>query len=111
MNLNFFENIEKSMKNTNKKKEELQVANSIEVELAQKLGTIEEYAIDRFEGNYAVLENRKTGKMKDILINELPEGSKEGDILKFINGKYYLEKEQTLNVEKEIQEKYNNLWE
>ncbi|MBQ2938640.1 MAG: DUF3006 domain-containing protein [Clostridia bacterium] len=82
-----------------------------EIELAQKLDAIEEYTIDRFEGNMAIIEDRKTGKMKNIEKVKIPEECKEGDIIKCINGKYILDKEETKRIEDEIQEKYKNLWE
>ena len=36
---------------------------SEEIELAKKLDVIEEYSVDRFEGDYAILENRKTNNL------------------------------------------------
>ena len=50
-----------------------------EVELAKKLNAIEEFTIDRFEGDFAVLENRNTGKMIDVKKENLPENVKEGE--------------------------------
>lgn len=117
MNINFFEKLgqeiqkkieKKLIKNQNL---EEQGINQDEIQLAQKLDAVEEYAIDRFEENIAVLEDRKTGKMKNIKKEKLPENTKEGDIIKCINGKYFLDKEETEKVQKEIQDKYNNLWE
>lgn len=72
---------------------------------------IELYTIDRFEGNIVVIENRETRKLKNIEKEKIPETCKEGDIIKYINGKYFLDEEQTKEVEKNIQEKYKNLWE
>ena len=116
MNLNFFEKlghaIEKTIQKQNEVKNiEVHGINKEEIELAQKLDAIEEYIIDRFEENIAVLEERKTGKTKNIEKNIIPENCKEGDILKCINGKYFLDIEKTRKVENEIKEKYNNLWE
>lgn len=115
MNSNFFEElgnaIEKTIQNQREKINEVEGIDKEEVELAQKLDAIEEYTIDRFEENLVVLEDRKTGKMKNITKDKIPEESKEGDILKCINGKYILDKEETKRVEKEIQDKYKNLWE
>ena len=59
----------------------------------------------------AVIEDRKTGKMKNISKEKLPIQSKEGDIIKCINGKYFLDIEETEKIEKDMQEEYNNLWE
>lgn len=119
MNLNFFENLEKSIQKTIEKQNErkninvskMEEINENEIELAQRLDAIEEYTIDRFEENIVVLEERKTGKMRNISKNKIPQNCKEGDILKYINGKYLLDKEETEKMEKEIQDKYKNLWE
>ena len=116
MNLNIFEKLGNAIQKTIEKQNEvknieIQGINKEEIELAQKLDAIEEYTIDRFEENIAVIENRKTGKIKNIEKNKIPENCKEGDILKCINGKYFLDIEETKKVEKDIAEKYDNLWE
>lgn len=117
MNLNFFEKLGQEIQKTIEKKSiknqnlEKQGINQDEIQLAQKLDAVEEYTIDRFEENIAVLEDRKTGKIKNVDKQKIPENCKEGDIIKCINGKYFLDKEETEKVEKEIQDKYNNLWE
>ena len=49
--------------------------------------------------------------MKNISKEKLPIQSKEGDIIKCINGKYFLDIEETEKIEKDMQEEYNNLWE
>lgn len=116
MNLTFFEKLENAIEKTvNKKKEieniKVQGIDKEEIELAQKLDAIEEYTIDRFEENIVVLEDRNTGKIKNIEKDIIPDNCKEGDILKCINGKYFLDIEETNKIEDEIKEKYNNLWE
>lgn len=111
MNLNFLEELGKTVEKTINKEIDIKGIKKEEVELAQKLDAIEEYTIDRFEENMAVIEDRKTGKMKNISKEKLPIQSKEGDIIKCINGKYFLDIEETEKIEKDIQEKYNNLWE
>lgn len=111
MNLNFLEELGKTVEKTINKEIDIKGIKKEEVELAQKLDAIEEYTIDRFEENMAVIEDRKTGKMKNISKAKLPIQSKEGDIIKCINGKYFLDIEETEKIEKDIQEKYNNLWE
>ncbi len=113
MNLNFFEELGKAINETIEK----QKVNNIdkledeEIELARKLDAIEQFTIDRFEENFVVLEDRKTGKMENIEKYKIPDGCNEGDILKCINGKYILDKDETIKVEKEIEDKYKNLWE
>lgn len=119
MNFNFLENLGKSIQKTIEKQNERKNINvseiegieNEEIELANKLDAVEEYTIDRFEENMAVLEDRKTGRMKNIEKEKMPENTKEGDIIKCINGKYFLDKEKTEKVEYEIEEKYKNLWE
>ncbi len=81
-----------------------------EIELATKLDAIEEFTIDRFEGDIAVLENRNTGKMVDVKKEDLPKDIKEGDILDKINGKYTLNSEKTLQEKERIKDKMNKLW-
>ena len=113
--LKFFEElgkaIEKTIKTENKKINVPEKIKNEEIELAQKLDAIEEYTIDRFEENMAVIEDINTGKIKNISQQLVPSEAKEGDIIKCINGKYFLDIEETKKVEKKIKEKYNNLWE
>ena len=116
MDINFIEELGKAIektinKNQNIKEIENEEIENEEIELAQKLDAIEEYTIDRFEENIAVIEDRKTGKMKNIEKEKIPPECKEGDIIKCINGKYYLDIDETKKLEKDIQEKYNDLWE
>lgn len=116
MSFNFLEELGKSIKKTIEKqteKTELEKIEGIdenEVDLAQKLDAIEEYTIDRFEEDKVVLEDRKTGEIKNVEKSQIPKESKEGDILKCINGKFFVDKEETLNREKEIQDKFKDLW-
>lgn len=119
MNFNFLENLGKSIQKTIEKQNErnnidiseVEGIENEEIELANKLDAVEEYTIDRFEENMAVLEDRKTGKMKNIEKEKMPENTKEGDIIKCINGKYFKDEKETIQVENEIEEKYKNLWE
>ena len=73
--MNLFENlgeaIKETIENTVEKASEINISKgsnikSEEIELAQKLDAVEEFSIDRFEGDIAVLENRKTGKIEEI---------------------------------------------
>lgn len=111
MNLNLFKQLGESIQKTIEKEIKVKGINKEEVELAQKLDAIEEYTIDRFEGDKVVLENRETREIKNIEKDRIPQDCKEGDIIKCINGKYFLDEEQTRKAEKDIEEKYNNLWE
>lgn len=80
-------------------------------ELTNKLDEMEtKFTVDRFEGNMAVLENRETGEMININKAELPNGAKEGTILKLENNKYELDLEEQAKAEERIKNKMNNLW-
>ena len=81
-----------------------------EIELAQKLDAVEEFSIDRFEEDMIVLENRKNGEKININKDKLPRNLKEGDIVKRINGKYFLDKKGTMSERDRIKNKMNNLW-
>ena len=83
---------------------------SEEMELAKKLDAIEEYSVDRFEGEYAVLENRKTNEIKNVKKDMLPENIKEGSILQYVNGKYTYNEELTKEETNKIRDKMNKLW-
>lgn len=78
-------------------------------QLAERLEKMEEIlVVDRIEGNIAVCENRKTKKMQDINLEELPEGVKEGSILKWKNGKY--EVDASGEIESRIEQKMKDVW-
>lgn len=68
------------------------------------------FSIDRFEGDFAICENRNTGEMVNIPKSDLPENVKEGSILKFENGKYILDIENTKMEQQEIKNLVNNLF-
>ncbi len=108
MNLEIFNDIQEKM--TDMKNEIKQNNTSEEMELAKKLDAIEEYSVDRFEGKYAILENRKTNEIKHVKKDMLPENIKEGSILQYVNGKYTYNEELTKEETKRIQDKMNKLW-
>ena len=67
------------------------------------------YAVDRVEGNIAVLEDLKTGKIKEVSFKSIGFKVKEKDILIYKNNKYIKsdkEKEERLKL---IQEKFNKV--
>lgn len=121
--MNIIENISEAIKETISNNLEEKISNNIkkqeiidktniseeEIEVAQKLNAIEEYAIDRIEGNKAVLENRKTGETKNVERKQLPDEITEGSIVNCINGKYFLNQEKTQEIEKNIQDRFNKL--
>ena len=108
MDLEIFNHIQEKM--TDMKNEIKQNNTSEEMELAKKLDAIEEYSVDRFEGEYAVLENRKTNEIKNVKKDMLPENIKEGSILQYVNGKYTYNEELTKEETNRIQDKMNKLW-
>lgn len=117
MLFSFFERINKIENNQieENQTENLDIENSDitqeEAELAKKLDAVQEFSIDRFEENIAVLENRESGELINIEVEKLPEDVKEGDILKCINGKYILDKNRTNEETENIKEEMNSLWE
>ena len=108
MDLEIFNQIQEKV--TDMKNDIKQNTTSEEMELAKKLDAIEEYSVDRFEGEYAILENRKTNEKKKKKRDMLPENIKEGSILQYVNGKYTYNEELTKEETNRIQEKMNKLW-
>jgi len=70
---------------------------------------MKKFIVDRFEENYAVLEN-EMGKTVDVLRNEIPD-AKEGDIIILRKGKYIIDTEETSRRKKIIAEKLRKLFE
>lgn len=65
--------------------------------------------IDRFEGDYAVVEFE--GKeMQDIEKILLPPEAKEGDVIVLINGKYVIDKEETAKRRLAAEKLSEELW-
>ena len=114
--MNLFENFKKLINNENNltESEKMTLNNDKisqdEIELAQKLDAIEIFTVDRIEEGIVVLENRTTQEITNISISELPNEIKTGDIVKKINGKYFIDEEETKSVEKRIEDKMNDLW-
>lgn len=103
MQLNLFQNIANEIK-------KIDVSKFIK-EIGERLEKMEEeLVIDRFEENVAICEDRKTGKIKEILKENLPEGIKEGSIIREENGKYVEAKEEQEKIENRIEDKMNQLW-
>lgn len=114
--MNLFENLKKLVTNEKNisESETITVTNDEisqdEIELAQKLDAIEIFTVDRIEDDIVVLENRRTQEIVNISISELPNEIKTGDILKMVNGKYFIDEEETKSFEKRIEDKMNDLW-
>lgn len=67
------------------------------------------FTVDKIEGEIATCENRQTRKMINLSLSLLPKNIHESDIIKFINGKFILDAEETMSSKKRINEKFNNL--
>lgn len=80
-------------------------------QLTERLKMMErELVVDRFEGEFAVCEDRKTKEIYNIEKDKLPENVKEGSILKYENGKYVINQVKEQEVEDRIKQKMDNLW-
>lgn len=80
-------------------------------ELSERIEKMQDIlVIDRIEGGYAICENRQTKEMIDINLQDLPQGIKEGTVLKWNNGKYEIDIEEQNNIEDRIKQKMDKLW-
>lgn len=68
------------------------------------------FSIDRFEGDFAICENKQTNEMVNIEKSLLPNNSKEGDIIKLENGIYVLDVQSTNKEQEEVKNLVNNLF-
>ena len=118
-NLNIFENLEQAIekkldKESNKKayisNETKGEISQSELELAKKLDAIEAFTVERFEEDIVVLENRKTQEMMNLDKKDLPKKIKEGDIIKKINGKFFMDSLETKEIANIIKNKMDELW-
>lgn len=66
--------------------------------------------IDRFEGGFAVCE-QEDATMVDVDVKLLPEGTKEGDVLRVENGVYTIDADATLERTNRIRQLMGELWE
>ena len=110
MNIDFLNNIQE---NIEKKFETLKedISDNLIDEASKKLGLDnEEFSLDRFEENRAILENRKTNEMIEVDRHRIPKDAKEGDILKFIDNEFKIDMELTNQKSEEIKEKMNKIW-
>ncbi len=107
MNLDLFNSLFKNIHSNDSQNFIDNFINELKVYL-QKVST-PMYTLDRFEGEFAVLENRNTKEMLDIHVSDIPSNAKEGDILKLSNGSYVVDYEETRAVSERIRKKMNNL--
>ena len=107
MNFNFLK--EKNIEiNKEKSSGENNIAEKFIKELENSMEP-EMYTIDRFEGDLAVCQNRKTGEIKNIEKLELPEEAKEGQILKWDGNKYEIGYNETEEARARIKSKFDRL--
>ena len=69
----------------------------------------ETFTIDKIENNIAVCENRRTKEFINIHISKLPNNIKENDIIKYSNGNYILEENETISAKENIKSKFDTL--
>lgn len=68
------------------------------------------YSIDRFEGDFAVCENRQTGEFVNIPKSKLPKDAIRGSIIIYSDGIYILDSTSTQNEQTELKNMVNNLF-
>lgn len=68
------------------------------------------YSIDRFEGDFAVCENRQTGEFVNIPKSKLPKDAMRGSIIIYSDGIYILDSTSTQNEQTELKNMVNNLF-
>ena len=66
------------------------------------------FTLDRYEGNFAVCENRTTGEMINIPKTVIDSSAKEGDILKFENDKFQINISETEKQNDFVQNLFKN---
>lgn len=107
MNLDLFNNLGKNISSNSSNNFIDNFINELKNFLDKNSNSL--YTLDRFEGNFAILENRTTKKMTDIPISNIPSNAKEGDILKLSNGSYVIDYKETNIVSDRIRYKMDNL--
>lgn len=65
--------------------------------------------IDRFEGDFAVVEVDGQA-MKDIPRTNIPANAQEGDVLKFVDGLYEIDVEETKRIRDEVETLMKDPW-
>lgn len=107
MNLDLFNNLGKNISSNSSNNFINNFINELKNFLDKNSNSL--YTLDRFEGNFAILENRTTKKMTDIPISNIPSNAKEGDILKLSNGSYVIDYKETNIFSDRIRYKMDNL--
>lgn len=71
---------------------------------------MKKFTIDRIEEGMAVLEC-ENGDMVNLDVSTLPKNIREGDILEFADGSYFLDDEETKKRKNHIRDLMSNLFE
>lgn len=107
MNIDFFRDLKNTIGGALKNSE----IEEFQKELSNKLKNMEErFTIDRFENDLAICENRATGEMIEVKIEQLPSNVKEGTILKKVGNVYVEDIEKDEEISNRIKRKMDNLW-
>ena len=67
------------------------------------------YVVDRIENEIVILESLETQLKKEVLLSELPEEIKEGNILVYENELYTIDLEEEQKRRKKIKNKFDML--
>lgn len=68
------------------------------------------YVIDQIENGIVVCQNLSNDKYYNISIEHFPENIKEGDVLFYKDGQYYIDLNKTQERKEVIKNKFNSLW-
>ncbi|MBR2744880.1 MAG: DUF3006 domain-containing protein [Clostridia bacterium] len=66
--------------------------------------------VDRIENGIAVCENRSNRIMIELELSKLPDGVKEGTVIRYFDGEYEIDYEEQKNIEDRIKQKMDDLW-
>ena len=78
-------------------------------QMDQKGKSLGQLIVDRLEGKYAVCE-RTDGKMLSLLLSQLPDGIRDGDILTERNGGYQIDRAATQKRKEDLDAKRRRLF-
>ena len=67
------------------------------------------YIVDRIEENLVILESINIKRTEEIEIDKFPKNIKEGDIVDYIDNKYIINKEKTIETKNNIRNRFNRL--
>ena len=107
LGMDFQEKVEKE-NSINIENEEIE--NELNLKSDKETRLLGQITVDRFEGDIVVLEDRKNNKMINVKREDLPANIKEGDILKEVDGKYFIDEELTQKTSHRIKRKMDELW-